>query len=155
MENREVRAVLHVDENKITIDDGPIAWLEQKMKKLDGDGITLDDAHIFDDDDPEDRDEVWVVTVEDVYEGETSIDIKLFKRENDAREEFRSCIEDTKKNDHLFLDYDKFVSEDDTWRCDDDCVVVGEYDEWFKAYRYGYYSEDHVNIMIDRKVVNE
>ena len=155
MENREVRAVLHVDESKIAIDDGPIAWLEQNMKKLDGDGITLDDAHIFDNDDPDDRDEVWVVTVEDVYEGETSIDIKLFKHENDAREWFRSCIEDTKKNDHLFLDCDKFVSEDDAWRCDDDCVVVGEYDEWFKAYRYGYYSEDHVNISIDRKVVNE
>lgn len=155
MENREVRAVLHVDESKITIDDGPIAWLEQKMKKLKGDGITLDDAHIFDDDDPEDRDEVWVVTTEDVYEGETEVFNKVFKYENDARKEFRSYIEDAKKNDHLFLDYDKFVSEDDIGNCDDDCIVVGEYDEWFKAYRYGHYSEDHVNIMIERQLINE
>ena len=155
MENREVRAVLHVDESKITIDDGPIAWLEQNMKKLEGDGITLDEAHIFDKDDPKDRDEIWVVTTEDVYEGETTIVNKVFKHENDAREEFRSCIEDTKKNDHLFLDYDRFVRESDTGRCDDDCVVVEEYDEWFKAYRYSHYSEDHINIMIDRKVVNE
>lgn len=155
MENREVRAVLHVDESKITIDDGPIAWFEQKMKKLECDGITLDDAHIFDNDDPEDRDEVWIVTAEDVYEGETTIVNKVFKHENDAKEGFRSFIEDAKKNDHLFLDYDKFVSEDDAKHCDDDCVVVGEYDEWFKAYRYGHYSEDHINIMIDRQVINE
>lgn len=155
MENREVRAVLHVDENKITIDDGPIAWLEQNMKKLEGDGITLDDARIFDNDDPEDRDKVWIVTIEDVYEGETTIINKIFKHENDAREEFRSCIEDTKKNDHLFLDYDKFVSEDESRHCDDDCVVVEEDDEWFRAYHYGCYSEDHINIMIERQIVNE
>ena len=155
MENREIRAVLHVDENKITIDDGPIAWLEQNMKKLEGDGITLDDAHIFDNDDPEDRDEVWVVMTEDVYEGETETFIKIFKHENDAREEFRSCIEDTKENDHLFLDYDKVVSEDDARNCDDDCVAVEENDELFVAYRYGYYSEDHIKVTIERQVVNE
>lgn len=155
MENREVRAVLHVDERKITIDDGPIAWLEQKMKKLEGDGITLDDAHIFDDDDPEDRDEVWVVTVEYVYEGETEVDVRLFKHEKDAREEFRSCIKNTKQNDHLFLNYDTFVDEDEAWRCDGDCIVVDEDNESFRVYRYGYYSEDHINITIDRKVVNE
>ena len=155
MENREVRAVLHVDESKITIDDGPIAWLEQNMKKLEGDGITLDEAHIFDDDDPEDRDEVWVVTTEGVYEGETEVSIKIFKHENDAREDFRLRIEDAKKNDPLFLDYDTFVDEDDAAHCDDDCVVVGEDDECFTAYHYGYYSEDHINISIDHKVVNE
>lgn len=155
MENREVRAVLHVDESKITIDDGPIAWLEQNMKKLEGDGITLDDAHIFDNDDPEDRDEVWVVTVEDVYDGETEIDVKLFKHENDAREEFRKCIEDAKQNDHLFLDYETFVNEDEAMHCDDDCVAVNEDDKCFTAYHYGYYSEDHISITIDRKVVNE
>ena len=155
MENREVRAVLHVDESKITIDDGPIAWLEEKMKKLEGDGITLDDAHIFDNDDPEDRDKVWIITIEDVYEGETSIDIKLFKHENDVREEFRKCIEDTKKNDHLFLDYDTFVDGDLAARCDDDCVVVSEDDKCFTAYCNGRYSEDHISITIDCKVVNE
>ena len=155
MENREVRAVLHVDESKITIDDGPIAWLEQNMKKLEGDGITLDEAHIFDNDDPEDRDEVWVVTTEGVYEGETNVSIKVFKHENDAREEFRSCIEDAKQNDHLFTDYETFVNGDDAMHCDDDCVVVDEDDKCFTAYRYGYYSEDHISITIDRHVVNE
>lgn len=155
MENREVRAVLHVDESRITIDDGPIAWLEEKMKKLESDGITLDDAHIFDNDDPEDRDEVWVVAIEDVYDGETEVSVNVFKRENDAREEFRKCIEDTKKDDHLFLDYETFVNENDAAHCDDECVVVDEDDTCFTAYRNGYYSVDHINITIDRKVVNE
>lgn len=155
MENREVRAVLHVDESKITIDDGPIAWLEQKMKGLEGDGITLDDAHIFDGDDPEDRDKVWVVTEESVYEGETNVDVKVFKHENDARENFRLLVEDTKKNDHLFLDYDTFVYEDAAAHCDDECVVVDKDDDCFTAYPYGYYSEDHISITIDCKFVNE
>ena len=155
MENREVRAVLLVDESKITIDDGPIAWLEQNMKKLEGDGITLDNAHIFDNDDPEDRDEVWIVTTEDVYEGETSVFVKVFKYENDAREEFRSCIADAKENDHLFLDYDNVVSEDDAQNCEDDCVAVSEDDELFVAYHYSHYSEDHIKVTIERQVVNE
>lgn len=89
-----------------------------------------------------DKEKVYCVMSESVYNGETNVTCDVFSSYKKAQSFFRDLVKSTKESDHLFKETD-----------DEDLIVIEDEEASFCVYEDGRYLDDHYSAwIIDREI---